>query len=497
MRQLSINQGYRNGLWRVGCSICPYSSDWSEHVVAKKYPDSINPFVLDIIEKTSLLGISNENVKKEYVKLGNWKMRSGGKTSNTENSRLDIISTVPDFKAVLTAPKENLLIWMNVLGKIKIIQEKNITKGELQYKKGIYHFTIQTDEKKQINTFENIGDEILLQGHIKRVLYKTTYCVHCETCEVECPIGALSVVPLVSVDVKKCIHCHKCLDFKERGCVMANSINISEGNIKNSKMKTSGIDKYSTFGMKEKWVSDFFNNSDDYFEGNNSLGTKMIPACLNWFREAEILEISDKKIAKTGIFLKNRFSNNPTTVWEIMWVNLAYNSKIVEFYTSNIAFNRTYSKKEILELMIPVFVGISEATLSNPLGALCSMFGIKEHSIIGDTIKQGIIVAKGNAIDTISRQPYNDISPVAVAYSLYRYAEKNKRYNLTLSEFYDNKQTEGIYRQFGVSRERFETILRTLKEDKNRVLNADLNMGLDNINLREDLSSIDILTILL
>lgn len=497
-RQLPMNQGYRDGLGRVGCSICPYSSDWSEHVVAKKYPDNINPFISDIIKKTTLLGISNENVKKEYVKLGNWKMRSGGKTSNTENSRLDIISTAPDFKAVLTAPKENLLTWLSVLGKIKTNQEKDIIKGELQYKKRIYHFTIQTDEYKQIITFDNIGDEILLQGHIKRVLYKTTYCVHCETCEVECPTGALSVVPLVSIDVNKCIHCHKCLDFKERGCVMANSINISEGNIKkNNNMKTSGIDKYSTFGMKENWVSDFINNSDDYFEGNNSLGTKMIPACLNWFREAEILEISDKKISQVGLAVKNIFGNNPTIAWEIMWINLAYNSKIVEFYTSYIAFNRSYSKKEIIELMIPVFVGISEATLSNPLGALCNMFGIKEKSIIGDVLKQGIIVAKGNAVDSISRQAYTDISAVAVAYSLYRYAENNKRYSLTVSEFYDEKQTEGIYRQFGVSRERFETILRTLKEDNNRVLTADLNMGLDNINLRDDLSSIDMLSMLM
>jgi 3'-phosphoadenosine 5'-phosphosulfate sulfotransferase (PAPS reductase)/FAD synthetase/ferredoxin len=299
MRQLPINEGYRNGLWRVGCSICPYSSDWSEHIVGKKYPDSINPFVSNILDKTSFLGLSNENAKKEYVKLGNWKMRSGGKTSNTENSRLDIISTTPDFKAVLTAPKENLLTWMNVLGKIRISQEQNIAKGEVQYKKSIYHFTIQTNSDKQIIIFDNISNEILLQGHIKRVLYKTTYCVHCETCEVECPTGALSVVPLVSVDVKKCIHCHKCLDFKERGCVMANSINISEGNVKNKmKMKTSGIDKYSTFGMKEYWIANFFNNSDDYFEGNNGLGSKMIPACLNWFREAEILNISNKKYRK-------------------------------------------------------------------------------------------------------------------------------------------------------------------------------------------------------
>jgi hypothetical protein len=89
------------------------------------------------------------------------------------------------------------------------------------------------------------------------------------------------------------------------------------------------------------------------------------------------------------------------------------------------------------------------------------------------------------------------LKKVAVAYSLYRYAESKKRYALTVSEFYDAKQTEGIYRQFGVSRERFETILRTLKEDKNRVLNADLNMGLDNVNLRDDLSSMDILTMLM
>ena len=35
------------------------------------------------------------------------------------------------------------------------------------------------------------------------------------------------------------------------------------------------------------------------------------------------------------------------------------------------------------------------------------------------------------------------------------------------------------------------------RTDKNRVLNADLNMGLDNINLREDLTAMDILELLL
>lgn len=498
IRQLPINEGYRNGLSRVGCSICPFSSDWSEYVVGKTYPDSIYPFVNDIFKKTSLLGISKESTKKEYVKLGNWKMRSGGKTSNPENSRLDIISTTPDFKAVLIAPKENLLTWMNVLGKIQVFESGDLIKGELKYKKEIFEFSIKSEDNKQILLFENIGNEILLQGHIKRVLYKTTYCVHCETCEVECPTGALSVVPLVSVDVEKCIHCHKCLDFRDRGCVMASSINISEGNNKNNKkMKTSGIDKYSTFGMREIWVSDFFHNFNSYFEGNNSLGTKMIPACINWFREAGILNIDDKKISSLGLILKDIFNDNPKLVWEVMWVNLSYNSKMVQFYTNYTEFGREYSKKEILELMILVFEGISEATLNNPLGALCNMFGIKEQTIIGDIVGQGIIASKGNAVSSIVRQPHEDISPITVAYSLYRYAESKKRYSLTVSEFYNEKQTEGLYRQFGLSIERFETILRTLKEEKNRVLNVDLNMGLDNINLRDDLNSMDVLTMLM
>lgn len=497
MYNLPINQGYRNGLSRVGCSICPYSSDWSEFVVSKKYPQSITPFVDHILDRTPLLGIVKDDVKKDYVKTGNWKLRSGGKTSNAENSRIDIISTNPDLKVVLTVPKENLFTWLNVLGDINYTVKDETSCGELKYKGCIYKFSVQSTNEVQIVIFENIGNEILLQGHIKRVLYKTVYCIHCEACEIECPTGALSVVPLVSIDTKKCIHCHKCIDFKDKGCVMANSVNISEGSIKSKNMKTSGIDKYSTFGMRENWLADFLNNSDNYFETNNGLGTKMVPACINWFRDAEILETKDKKISPIGRLLQKAINENPTLVWEIIWVNLSYNSRIVEFYTSNINFSKVYTKKEILELMKDSFEGISEATLNNPLGALCNMFGIKEHTILGDTIQQGIIISKGNSVQTINRQAYDAVSLVTVAYSLYKYAEKHKRYNLTVSELFEGKQKEGIYRQFGLSRNRFETILRTLKEDKNRVLSADLNMGLDNINLREDISSTDILEMFL
>ena len=68
---------------------------------------------------------------------------------------------------------------------------------------------------------KNCGQDIVFVSLLKRVLNKTAYCVHCEVCEVECPSGALSVVPCVSVDASKCIGCGACV----KNCNV-NAINI-------------------------------------------------------------------------------------------------------------------------------------------------------------------------------------------------------------------------------------------------------------------------------
>ena len=176
---------------------------------------------------------------------------------------------------------------------------------------------------------------------------------------------------------------------------------------------------------------------------------------------------------------------------------MSENSQIISFYTSTIQFNRAYTKPDILERMQMKFENIAKNTLSNPVGALCNMFGIGEETIIGDELKQGIIAAKGRTVETVKREPYNEISSTAVAYSLYKFAEKQGRKSLTVSEFYNENQTEGVYRQFGVDRVTFEKILRSLQEESHHVLTVELNMGLDNINLRDDLSSFDVLKALL
>ena len=498
---LMINDAYRHGISRVGCSICPFSSEWSEHVVGKVYPESINKFIGQLESKMPLLSITSKQDKENYIKLGNWKKRAGGKTANTDGAAVNFITTDPDFKVEITRPKEDLIKWLYPIGKCSLIEcNDKIVKGTLKYAKAVYSFEILYAERGDGFTFivYNVGNNVILASLLKRACYKATYCIHCEFCEVECPTGALTVVPYVKIDENKCIHCQKCLTFKDRGCVVAGSINIAESTIKtNTKMATSGIDRYSTFGLKDMWLSNFFTDSEEFFKGGGQLGVKMVPACTNWFRECEILSEKDKVITEIGRLLQKIYFSNPRLTWELLWINLSYNSLVVKFYTSSVDFQRSYTKPELLEYMIQAFPNINSNTLKNPLGAICNMFGITEETIIGTQLKQGLITAKGKNVESLIREANIEISPVAVAYSLYKYAEKINRHSLTVSEFYEDNQREGIYRQFGIDKSTFERILLGLQEENNHVLRVELNMGLDNIILRDDLKSIDILKMML
>jgi 3'-phosphoadenosine 5'-phosphosulfate sulfotransferase (PAPS reductase)/FAD synthetase/formate hydrogenlyase subunit 6/NADH:ubiquinone oxidoreductase subunit I len=488
-RHLPINPAYRCGLTRVGCVTCPFASSWNDNICLKQYPEKLKPFddkIKEIVRKSGIKDVEN------YIKEGNWKIRAGGRTIDSKSS-LNIISTTPDFKAVLTNSQENIFAWLKVLGKVNYTEQDGIIKGEIKYKKSIFQFELTNSDKNNIIVeFKNVGYEILFVSHLKKVLNKAAYCVHCEVCEVECPTGALSVVPMVTVNENKCIHCFKCLDFDEKGCIIANSIKISGG--KNMDKKAS-LNRYNNFGFRENWLAKYFDKIDAFFnDDKHGLNVQnQIPSLVNWLRDAEILKQNDKTVTELGKKLSQNYYESQNKIWEIIWINLTEKSEICGWFATNVEFSRAFQKAELEILLKDTYPDYSPTTLSNALGALLNTF---KESPLGKAVSVGVLTQVDKK-PALIRQPYNDLSPVAVAYSLYRYAESKKRYALTVSEFYDNKQTEGIYRQFGILRERVETVLRTLKEDKNRVLNADLNMGLDNINLREDLTAMDILQMLL
>ena len=496
---LPFNESYRRGLSRVGCILCPYSSGWSEDLCGKLYPETLKPFVSWIegnLHSNNVEGVQN------YIKTGRWKMRAGGRDLKC-SSTVNFVSVDPTFKAVLHSPKENVMTWLKVLGNYTFTKTDNTIDGKLKYKEHVYSFKVQYFEDDSLSfEFGDTGNDVILISLLKKVLYKATYCVHCEVCEVECPTGALTVTPIASVKADKCAHCYKCIDFHEKGCMTASSISASYGdnqtnnNSNNMKPTKSGINRYNDgMGLRENWLRKYFDSYETFFD-NEEHGLNMdyqIPPFTNWLREAKILREDSKVISETGKILVNQFTNNSKLVWEIIFINLCYNSEICNWFQSNIGFERLYSRAEMDVILQDCYPDLKGRTLSNPLNSLINTF--KESALSKEL---GMIeLRKESGKLGVCRNPYNDVSLAAAAYSLYKYAESKDRRSLTVSEFYTDSQTEGIYRQFGIDKQTFERILRTLQEERNHVLNVQLNLGLDNINLRDDLSSNDILKMML
>ena len=494
--KLPINPAYRSGLGRVGCVICPFGSDWNDYLCNHIFPDTAKPFLDKVRGMTTKCGVKDV---ENYIRSGNWKIRAGGKGFETK-SKVSIISPLQavDFKALITCPKENILEWMKVLGDISWSQDNNVYNGQVKYNREIISIRLTFDDNNNTILVEafNVGANPFFVSHIKRVINKATYCVHCELCEVECPTGALNVVPIVKIDKSKCVKCRRCLDFKDDGCISANSLKQSEGiKMAAQKDKKTTINRYNNFGFREKWLQFYMEHVETFFENDEhgiNKENQMNPF-LNWMRDSDILKTHSKEITEIGKLFAEKYATKSDKIWEIIWINLTCNSEICNWYGCNIGYGKPYSKAEVEKMMETSLSMYSSSVRKNALGSLQNAF---VSSPLGEKLSVGVI-SKENNKPVFYRTPYNEISLCAVAYSLFRYAERQKRYSLTVSEFYDENQKEGIYRQFGINKDTFERLLLSLQEDSNHVLRAELNMGLDNIILREDLKAIDILKMML
>lgn len=261
------------------------------------------------------------------------------------------------------------------------------------------------------------------------------------------------------------------------------------------KDKKTTINRYNNFGFREKWLQFYMEHVDTFFENDEhgiNKENQMNPF-LNWMRDSDILKTDSKEITEVGKLFAANYATKTDKIWEVIWINLTCNSEICSWYACNIGYGKPYTKAEVEMMMETSLSEYSSSVRKNALGSLQNAF---VSSPLGEKISVGIITKENNK-PVFSRNPFAEISLCAVAYSLFRYAERQKRYSLTVSEFYDDNQKEGIYRQFGINKDTFERLLLSLQEESNHVLRAELNMGLDNIILREDLKSIDILKMML
>ena len=384
---LVINEAYRLGKPRVGCILCPFGSPWDDMIVSRRYEQELKPFKTRLERVIKERDIPNG---EEYLSERLWKLRGSGKYSQS-SANVSIVSDANEWEASVGNSTCKPTTWLATLGHYTYNREGDEVNGEIPFANCVYKYRVVFDRGECNYTFKVYDDcNIRLRYLLRRILYKTAYCINCESCEIECPTGALSTYPKIAIDTMKCISCFKCLDFHSTGCVVADSLvaptNIvptNNNNMKEEKEKNpSGASRYGSFGIHSDWIKHYLSNPDEFW-GDNSLGTKQIPSFKAWLRDAEFVD--DKyTISPLGkLCRKLNDKGRSELVWEIIVINLAYNSAIYRWYNSAIDFNRAYTAEMFLELAYAKFDPNHETTVvkSNLKSSLLQCF---KYSFIGE-----------------------------------------------------------------------------------------------------------------
>lgn len=478
---LPINLAYRQGMTRVGCLICPFSSEWNEMVAAENYPEQLRPFRERLEHNAKKQGVTDVET---YVGEGRWKQRASGNNID-KTAFVEFSNTPPVFSARFRNPANPPLAFLPVLG--------DVMGSEVRIRGVVYSFSL-TRSKTTDGAFKfeirGLTDPVLI-GSLKKVFYKATYCIGCEACEVECPTGALRVLdddnrPKVSIDADKCKHCLKCLSH-DKGCIVANSVTNSSGMNSNGKIS---FDRYKNFGLKEEWLEQYMLADDPckFWEEDHGLNEGyQVPALRKYLADAGIID-SKFNITPVGEACRKIWNDNWRVVWEVIWINLTINSSAFAWFIANTGFDKEFSQSSLENEAAAndTLQGMSSKALHNGCYQVARTL---RESPIGQSLRQCDGPKAQDKNWQGMRDHYNELSREAVAYSIYRYCESLNIVGARVSDFYRTEESAGLFRQFGIERMALENKLRSLSQDADRVIIANLNMGLDHIKLVDGMTA--------
>jgi|LFRM01.1.fsa_nt_gb phosphoadenosine phosphosulfate reductase len=486
-RRLFLNKAYRFGVTRVGCSVCPMAAKWWDVISWKVYRQDMEDFIDELRTYAVRIGVSEQDVDN-YIEEGNWKGRAGGRYLPNGGNR--VIEQIEGNKVIfsLRQPAEDWEEWAKTLGRLVRTGKDQgfIERGDVSY-------------PYQIRRFNNsIVIEVDGLGHADRYVFsafravalKSAYCTHCQGCQVECPTGALNITDKVKIG-ENCTACGLCLNLHGTACLAAKSLIVSKGGLDVKSNDRKVLHTYQHFGMEKEWLTNFFISGKKWVSHNN-LGNRQFDAMLMWLKHAELITGSKESldITELGEKLAQRSTEDILT-WAVVWTNLVRNSAPVRWYATQVPWGSIMTKKEWVDEIGKIYPQ-SESTRKN---AMTALFNLLTKTPLGSELGLGEKTEPSNKIGgALYKKGWDKPLPAAILYSLYRYAEKKGRYELTVKELYEGAE-EGPYIAFGIDEGRLKGILKGLSARGDGYIKTSIVRDLDNIFLDQGRKAIDVLDI--
>lgn len=478
---LLLNDAYKYGFNRVGCIMCPNSSEKHEYIKRQCFPELVDEYC-ERITQNSAKDLSGDNAKI-FLETGGWKsLLSGRELKFSEEDRFQLNETPAYLKFSVNKLNPVWKTWYKTMG----IIEENSGEIMLEYN-GVWRKCRESEDKNggliEIENLGNSKNSIEFIFLFKSVLAKSQYCIFCKTCVAECPHRNISMSDGKITISDKCIKCHECLKILS-GCLYYNSIRGSKA------MKSlKGINKYLSVGVDAEWINSFID--DNSFEPGN----RKTDVMYGFMTDAGI--VAKRKLTSFGELI-TRMGTSDANSWALMLCNLAY-TPAFQWYIKNIPFNETYYERQL-------DIDMGEDTTKKAKSEFWNGFktildtneAFKEIGLgIPDITVKQTTAGEKKSMNSLVRQPWQDPDPRVILYSLYKFAEAcGDYYHFTLRRLLDHDvDSAGISptQIFGTDSDSMQQILIGLSINYPEFINASFTLDLDKIDLVNTKSSSDVL----
>jgi phosphoadenosine phosphosulfate reductase len=216
------NPAYDKGYARVGCVICPYSTDYNDFLARKNYPERVEEWeaMLTHYFQQEYTDKFDPQLAQEWIRQGLWKKRKPHHKNRQGSLRIPTCPSLKECVYQLDFPMTvDFVEYLKPLGEFTFSSESGFFRIVDTQR---FHISGMIGDNSLSISFSKSDfkqDMFLVERQIKKAMN----CVKCGSCAATCPLHAIEIRPGTSfrVDETLCSHCLSCVrsDFTHYGCV--------------------------------------------------------------------------------------------------------------------------------------------------------------------------------------------------------------------------------------------------------------------------------------
>lgn len=474
---LHLNEAYKKGNNRAGCLVCPNVSEKNAYFRRTCYPKEVDEY-MNIIADLYKESIPAEEKMKEFLENTGWKARMNGRDVSIDIGCTELMSG-DKYILKVRKPKNDWREWIKTIG--VLLNESSPYR--IDFRRNEYSFEVI----ELADGYEVVLDKYLAKTAplfvklLKNVFHKAACCIGCHECEADCQKGCITMINgkvKISENCVRCSQCHKV----DRGCLIYKSLEMPKGG---SKMETKSLNCYSTHAPKKEWINQYFSQKSE-FVTNNSLGSQMFSFFKRFLRDAELIDGDNfSEFAKIIDYI----GIDELESWGLILTNLVYSPQI-NWFVKNVKMNEKSSKEYITSMLVDS--GTNERAANDIFRSF-----VRFVELPFAEVGMGFSEKEKNRVISVTRTPWQNPDPRVILYSLYKFAENcGDYYQFTLSRLLNHEiDSDGVSPTeiFGLDREQMEKILNGLSVNYPEFISVSFTLDLDNITLRNDKASKDVL----